>query len=185
MEIIWWDLWIICKQGCTYVGLIYGRNSHSCYYKSAIFTCRTLILQFFHMEPFSGQNHHLEDLGEDPKCSICGNSNLIILLNVQMWHLYPTREAKPGCVCVAGPQRCLQLTWSLCLRGLVLQLLHPLLPPAGCLQGKDRHFSQRFSAIPCWNRKIWLWRKKAWWMMHFPGHSPCCRKHQWCNSLAD
>lgn len=39
----------------------------------------------------------------------------------------------------------------------VLHLSQPiLLPPAGCFQGKDRHFSQNLSGIPCLRRGIGL-----------------------------
>lgn len=80
MEIIWWHLWVICK----YMSLIYLRNGHYCCDKSAVSTCRALTSQVPCMGTFPGYGHHLEYLGCDPKCSSCGNVNLIILWNVTL-----------------------------------------------------------------------------------------------------
>lgn len=61
------------------MGLIYMRKGRYCYNETAAFTRRVLTSQVLRMGLFPGQDHHLQDLGGDPKRSSRGNINLIIL----------------------------------------------------------------------------------------------------------
>lgn len=66
--IIWWNVWITCKWGCTYAGLIYVMNGRSCC-KSVLCTAGALAAQSLCVEPFPAQDQRLLWLGADPKWS--------------------------------------------------------------------------------------------------------------------
>lgn len=80
---------------------------------------------------------------------------------------------------------CLRCGWA--AGSITVQLLsawcHLLLPPAGCLQGTGRYYSQSLMTVPCL-RVEWGSEEKPDVWLCFRAH-PVLQKPLWCHSLSD